>query len=86
MGADSVTFAALLNGGDVHRHPRLGMIVHEVGGRYMAMQIVGAPRLWERRILLTGKNAISQFVHCFFTKPACSPCATAKAKAARAVV
>ena len=48
VGADSVTFASVLNGGEEHGNPRPGMIVHKVGGRYMAMQIVGAPRLWER--------------------------------------
>lgn len=48
IGADSVTFASVLNGGEEHGNPRPGMIVHRVGGRYMAMQIVGAPRLWDR--------------------------------------
>jgi formyl-CoA transferase len=48
VGADSVTFASVLNGGEEHGNPRPGMIVHRIGDRYLAMQIVGAPRLWER--------------------------------------
>ena len=38
----------MLNGGEEHGNPRPGMIVHKLGDRYMAMQIVGAPRLWQR--------------------------------------
>jgi len=48
VGADSVTYASVLNGGEEHGNPRPGMIVHKLGDRYMAMQIVGAPRLWQR--------------------------------------
>ncbi|HEY7204755.1 MAG TPA: CoA transferase, partial [Methylomirabilota bacterium] len=48
VGADSVTYASVLNGGEEHGNPRPGMIVHRIGDRYMAMQVVGAPRLWER--------------------------------------
>jgi crotonobetainyl-CoA:carnitine CoA-transferase CaiB-like acyl-CoA transferase len=48
VGADSVTYASVLNGGAEHGNPRPGMIVHRIGDRYMAMQVVGAPRLWER--------------------------------------
>ena len=48
VGADSVTYASVLNGGEEHGNPRPGMIVHKIGDRYMAMQIVGAPRLWQR--------------------------------------
>jgi crotonobetainyl-CoA:carnitine CoA-transferase CaiB-like acyl-CoA transferase len=48
VGADSVTYASVLNGGEEHGNPRPGMIVHRIGNRYLAMQIVGAPRLWSR--------------------------------------
>jgi crotonobetainyl-CoA:carnitine CoA-transferase CaiB-like acyl-CoA transferase len=48
ISADSLTFASVLNGGELHGNPRPGMVVHEIGGRYIAFQIVGAPRLWER--------------------------------------
>ncbi|HEU4439908.1 MAG TPA: CaiB/BaiF CoA-transferase family protein [Methylomirabilota bacterium] len=52
VGADSVTFASVLNGGEEHGNPRPGMIVHRIGDRYMAMQVVGASRLWERLLAL----------------------------------
>ncbi|MGH7373273.1 MAG: CaiB/BaiF CoA transferase family protein [Candidatus Rokuibacteriota bacterium] len=52
VGADSVTFASVLNGGEEHGNPRPGMIVHKIGDRYLAMQSVGAARLWERLLRL----------------------------------
>ena len=48
MAADSVTYAAVLNGGEEHGNPRPGMIVHRIGDRYLAMQFVGAAELWPR--------------------------------------
>jgi crotonobetainyl-CoA:carnitine CoA-transferase CaiB-like acyl-CoA transferase len=48
IGADSVTYAAVLNGGEEHGNPRPGMIVAPVGDRFVAMQLVGAPQLWPR--------------------------------------
>ena len=52
IGADSVTYASVLNGGEEHGNPRPGMIVHRIGDRYIAMQSVGAARLWERLLQL----------------------------------
>jgi crotonobetainyl-CoA:carnitine CoA-transferase CaiB-like acyl-CoA transferase len=60
VGADSVTYASVLNGGEEHGNPRPGMIVHRVAGRYMAMQIVGAPRLWERLLTLMKRPELGQ--------------------------
>jgi crotonobetainyl-CoA:carnitine CoA-transferase CaiB-like acyl-CoA transferase len=48
VAADSITFASVLNGGDEHGNPRPGLYVYEIGGRYLALQSVGAPRLWAR--------------------------------------
>jgi len=48
VAADDVTYGALLNGGPVQRQPRVGMIVHPIGGRYIAVQSAGAPHLWSR--------------------------------------
>ena len=48
VAADDVTYGALLNGGTVQRQPRIGMVVHPIGGRYVAMQSAGAPHLWSR--------------------------------------
>jgi crotonobetainyl-CoA:carnitine CoA-transferase CaiB-like acyl-CoA transferase len=60
VGADSVTFASVLNGGEEHGNPRPGMVVHKIGGRYMAMQIVGAPRLWQRLLGVMKRPALAE--------------------------
>ncbi len=55
VGADSVTFGSVLNGGEEHGNPRPGLLVHEIGGRYLALQTVGAPRLWSRLTAVMGQ-------------------------------
>jgi crotonobetainyl-CoA:carnitine CoA-transferase CaiB-like acyl-CoA transferase len=54
VAADDITYGALLNGGKVQREPRIGMVVHPIGGRYLAMQSSGAPHLWSRLVALIG--------------------------------
>jgi CoA:oxalate CoA-transferase len=54
VAADDITYGALLNGGTVQRQPRIGMVVHAIGGRYLAMQSAGAPHLWSRLVALIG--------------------------------
>lgn len=48
IAADDVNYPVLLNGGSVPRQPRVGMLVHPVGGRHVAMQIGGAVAMWPR--------------------------------------
>jgi crotonobetainyl-CoA:carnitine CoA-transferase CaiB-like acyl-CoA transferase len=48
----------VLNGGDEYPGPRPGMVVHAVGGRYLAMQTVGAPDLFPRLATLLGSPDI----------------------------
>lgn len=55
VAADSVTYAAVLNGGEEHGSPRPGMIVARVGERYVAMQFAGADHLWPRLLSLMGR-------------------------------
>jgi crotonobetainyl-CoA:carnitine CoA-transferase CaiB-like acyl-CoA transferase len=55
VGADSVTYAAVLNGGQEHGSPRPGMIVARVGDRWVAMQFVGADHLWPRLLGAMGR-------------------------------
>jgi crotonobetainyl-CoA:carnitine CoA-transferase CaiB-like acyl-CoA transferase len=55
IAADSVTYAAVLNGGEEHGNPRPGMVVARIGGRFVALQIVGAPELWPRLLALMGR-------------------------------
>jgi crotonobetainyl-CoA:carnitine CoA-transferase CaiB-like acyl-CoA transferase len=48
VAAEDISFGAVLNGGAEFPGPRPGMIVHAIGGRYLAVQTVGAPQLWAR--------------------------------------
>jgi crotonobetainyl-CoA:carnitine CoA-transferase CaiB-like acyl-CoA transferase len=60
VAADSVTYAAVLNGGEEHGSPRPGMIVAPVGGRHVAMQFVGADTLWPRMLELMGRPELAK--------------------------
>jgi len=55
VAADDITYGALLNGGTVQRQPRIGMVIHAIGERYLAMQSAGAPHLWSRLVALIGR-------------------------------
>jgi crotonobetainyl-CoA:carnitine CoA-transferase CaiB-like acyl-CoA transferase len=46
--ADDVALPSVLNGGAPLAGPRAGMVVHAVGGRWIALQTVGAGHLWPR--------------------------------------
>jgi CoA:oxalate CoA-transferase len=48
IAAEDTTFGSVLNGGPVATGPRVGMVVHRIADRYLAMQTVGAPQLWPR--------------------------------------
>jgi crotonobetainyl-CoA:carnitine CoA-transferase CaiB-like acyl-CoA transferase len=52
VAAEDVTYGSVLNGGPVQAGPRVGMVVHPIGDRYLAMQTVGAPQLWPRLLAL----------------------------------
>jgi crotonobetainyl-CoA:carnitine CoA-transferase CaiB-like acyl-CoA transferase len=52
IAAEDATYGSVLNGGPVLAGPRIGMVVHPVGERYLAMQTVGAPQLWPRLLAL----------------------------------
>jgi CoA:oxalate CoA-transferase len=59
IAADDITFHALLNGGSVERGPRVGMLVHAIRGRNVAMQAVGAPHLLGRLLGLVGRPELA---------------------------
>jgi crotonobetainyl-CoA:carnitine CoA-transferase CaiB-like acyl-CoA transferase len=59
VAADSVTYAAVLNGGEEHGSPRPGMIVAPVGDRFVAMQFVGSDQLWPRMLELMGRPELA---------------------------
>jgi crotonobetainyl-CoA:carnitine CoA-transferase CaiB-like acyl-CoA transferase len=48
--ADDVNFPALLNDTPIERKPRVGMVVQEIGGRHVAMQVGGAANMWARMV------------------------------------
>ncbi|HKZ08714.1 MAG TPA: CaiB/BaiF CoA-transferase family protein [Methylomirabilota bacterium] len=52
ISADSVTYAAVLNGGEEAGNPRPGMVVAAIGDRALAMQFVGSGELWPRLLAL----------------------------------
>jgi CoA:oxalate CoA-transferase len=59
VAADDITYGALLNGGTVQRQPRIGMVVQDISGRYLAMQSSGAPHLWLRLVALIGRPELA---------------------------
>jgi crotonobetainyl-CoA:carnitine CoA-transferase CaiB-like acyl-CoA transferase len=59
IAADDITFHALLNGGEVLRAPRVGMLVHSIDGRHVALQAVGAPHLLSRLLELIGRPELA---------------------------
>jgi crotonobetainyl-CoA:carnitine CoA-transferase CaiB-like acyl-CoA transferase len=54
VAAEDISMPSVLNGGAAYPGPRPGMVVHAVGGRYLAMQSVGAPDLFPRLAALLG--------------------------------
>ena len=52
VAADDVNFPALLNGGAIERRARVGMVVHPIKDRHVAMQLGGAPQMWPRLVEL----------------------------------
>ncbi|MBI3108471.1 MAG: CoA transferase [Candidatus Rokubacteria bacterium] len=60
IAADSVTYAAVLNGGEEHGNPRPGMVVAPIGDGCVALQFVGAPQLWPRLLAVMGRPDLDQ--------------------------
>jgi crotonobetainyl-CoA:carnitine CoA-transferase CaiB-like acyl-CoA transferase len=60
VAADSTTYAAVLNGGEEYGSPRPGMIVARAGERYVALQFVGAERLWPQLLALMGRPELER--------------------------
>jgi crotonobetainyl-CoA:carnitine CoA-transferase CaiB-like acyl-CoA transferase len=60
VAADSVTYAAVLNGGQEYGNPRPGMIVAPIGDRYLAMQFTGSGELWPRLLSAMGRPELGR--------------------------
>lgn len=59
IAADDVSYTGLLNGGAAHRGVRVGMLVHAIGERNIAVQTAGAPHLWGRLVEMIGQPALA---------------------------
>ncbi len=55
VGAEDISFGSVLNGGPPYPGARAGMVVHRVGGEWLAFQVVGALDLWPRLVELLGR-------------------------------
>jgi len=62
IGADSVTYPSVLNGGEPYGNPRPGMMVHRLGDRHLVLQIVGAGDLWSRLLKLMNRPELAEDV------------------------
>ncbi|MGH7355268.1 MAG: CaiB/BaiF CoA transferase family protein [Candidatus Rokuibacteriota bacterium] len=60
IGAEDITYGALLNGGALYRGPRAGMILHQLRGHWFTMQTVGSPQLWPRLLQLMGRPELAE--------------------------
>jgi crotonobetainyl-CoA:carnitine CoA-transferase CaiB-like acyl-CoA transferase len=60
VAADDMTFGSVLNGGPEHGAPRIGMIVTEINGRYLALQTGGAAEILPRLVSLMGHSELIQ--------------------------
>ena len=60
ISADSVTYAAVLNGGEEAGNPRPGMVVAPIGDRCVAMQFVGSGELWPRLLALMARPELGK--------------------------
>ena len=63
VAADDVTFGSVLNGGEELHAPRPGMLVQEIGGRYLALQTAGAAEIWRRLAALMGQPELYSEPH-----------------------
>jgi crotonobetainyl-CoA:carnitine CoA-transferase CaiB-like acyl-CoA transferase len=55
VGAEDISFGSVLNSGPAYPGARAGMVVHRVGGEWVAFQVVGALDLWPRLVQMLGR-------------------------------
>ena len=55
IGAEDISFGSVLNDGPSYPGPRSGMLVHQVGDTWVALQIVGVLDLWPRLLDLLSR-------------------------------
>ena len=60
IGAEDISFGSVLNDGPSYPGPRSGMLVHQVGDSWVALQIVGVLDLWPRLLDLLSRPELAQ--------------------------
>ena len=60
VAADDATYGSVLNGGEEYGAPRQGMIVHEIAGRYVALQTAGGADIWPRLARAMGRPELTR--------------------------
>ena len=55
--AEDIGIAAALNGGEFPDGPRVGMILHSIRGRQIAVQFIGGGPTWERVLAAMGQDS-----------------------------
>ena len=60
IAAEDVAFPSVLNGGPDLDVPRPGMLVHRIGDRHIAVQVVGSYELWPRLVELLGRPELGK--------------------------
>jgi crotonobetainyl-CoA:carnitine CoA-transferase CaiB-like acyl-CoA transferase len=60
VAADDISYPSVLNGGPATTGPRPGMVVHRIGERHLAMQIVGSRELWPRVVEMLGRPELGR--------------------------
>ena len=60
IGAEDISFGSVLNDGPSYPGPRSGMLVHQVGDSWVALQIVGVLDLWPRLLDLLARPDLAQ--------------------------
>jgi formyl-CoA transferase/CoA:oxalate CoA-transferase len=56
-GAEDLGIAAALNGGEIMRGARVGMVIHAIKGRHIAVQFIGGGPTWERLLAAIGEGS-----------------------------
>jgi CoA:oxalate CoA-transferase len=56
-GAEDIGIAAALNGGEFTKGPRVGMVIHGIKGRQLAVQFIGGGPTWDRLLATMGGDS-----------------------------
>ncbi len=56
-GAEDLGIAAALNGGEIIKGPRVGMVIHAIKGRHIAVQFIGGGPTWDRLLAKIGGDS-----------------------------